>query len=86
MRRAPVFRAVEDTLGFDPRAVYGIVPASGFDTVLMVSDDYVIKEYANGSVNDRSGSITGSTDPRPFTISSLADVVYINRPDRIPHV
>ena len=84
VRRAPVFRAVKDTLGFDPRAAYGVVPSTGFDTVLVVSDDYVIKEYANGSLNDRSGSITGSSDPRPYSISTLADVVYINREDRVP--
>ena len=84
VRRAPVFRTVKDTLTFDPRAAFGVVPSSGFDTVLMVSDDYAIKEYANGSVTDRSGSISGSSDPRPFTINSLADVVYINRPDRVP--
>lgn len=84
VRRAPVFRAVKDSLGFDPRAAYGVVPSTGFDTVLVVSDDYVIKEYANGSLNDRSGSITGSSDPRPYSISTLADVVYINREDRVP--
>lgn len=84
VRRAPVFRTVKDTLGFDPRIAFGIVPNTGFDTVLMVSDDWEIKEYANGTVTDRSGSITGSTDPRPFSVSSLADVVYINRPDRVP--
>ena len=84
VRRAPVFRTIKDSLGFDPRAAFGIVPDSGFDTVLMVSDDYDIKEYANGTITDRTGSITGSTDPRPFTVSSLADVTYINRPDRVP--
>ena len=84
VRRSPVFRKVKDSLGFDPRAAFGVVPDSGFDTVLMVSDDYQIKEYANGTVTDRSGSISGTTDPRAFTLSSLADVVYINRPDRVP--
>ena len=29
-------------------------------------------------------SITGSSDPRPFTTTQLADVTYINRPDRVP--
>lgn len=84
VRRSPVFRNIKDSLGFDPRTTFGIVPDSGFDTVLMVSDDYVIKEYANGTVLDRTGSISGTTDPRAFTISSLADVTYINRPDRVP--
>ena len=38
----------------------------------------------SGTVTNRSGSITGSSDPRPFTTTQLADVVYINRPDRVP--
>jgi len=50
VRRSPVFRNVKDNLGFDPRAAFGVVPDSGFDTVIMVSDDYVIKEYANNTV------------------------------------
>ena len=84
VRRAPVFRTVKASLGFEPRAAFGVVPDTGFDTVLMVADDYEIQEYANNTLIDRSGSITASSDPRPFTISSLADVTYINRPDRVP--
>ena len=84
VRRAPIFRKVQDSLGFTPRHAFGIVPATGYDTVVMVSDDYAIHEYASGTVTNRSGSITGSSDPRPFTTTQLADVVYINRPDRVP--
>ena len=84
VRRAPVFRKVKDSLGFTPRHAVGVVPATGYDTVVMVADDYAIKEYAAGTVTDRSGSISGSSDPRPFTSTQLADVVYINRPDRVP--
>ena len=73
-----LFRTVQDSLGFDPRAAFGIVPNSGFDTVILVSDAYAINEYSNGTLTNRSGSISGSTDPRPFTTSSLADVTYIN--------
>jgi hypothetical protein len=82
--RGPVTRNVKDTLGFTPRFAYGLTPATGYDTVLMVSDAFSIREYASGTVIDRSGSITGSSDPRPFTGTSLADVVYINREDRVP--
>ncbi|MDB2513539.1 hypothetical protein N9Y31_03390 [Alphaproteobacteria bacterium] len=82
--RAPVFRKIKDSLGFTPRFVYGIVPASGFDTVLMLSDDWQLQEYANNNVTNVSGAITGSSDPRPFTGTSLADVTYINRQDRVP--
>lgn len=84
VRRSPVFRTVKDSLGFDPRAAFGIIPDTGFDTVLLVADDYEIQEYANNTLTDRSGSISASSDPRAFTISSLADVTYINRPDRVP--
>lgn len=84
VRRSPVFRTVLSSIGFNPRFTFGIVPSSGFDTALVISDDYVVKEYANGALTDRSGSISGSTDPRPFTGTTLSDVVYINRPDRVP--
>lgn len=84
VRRSPVFRTVLSSIGFNPRFTFGIVPSSGFDTALVISDDYVVKEYANGALTDRSGSISGSSDPRPFTGTTLSDVVYINRPDRVP--
>lgn len=82
--RSPVFRAVKDSIGFDPRGAFGIVPSTGFDSVVVVSDTYQIYEYASGSWSNRAGSITGTTNPQPFTMSSLADVTYINRPDRVP--
>ena len=84
VRRAPIFREVKASLGFTPRFAFGITPATGYDKVLMVSDDFAIKEYAAGTITDRSGSISGSSDPRPFTGTQLADVVYINREDRVP--
>lgn len=82
--RAPVYRTVEDSLGFTPRFVFGITPATGYDRVIMASDAFSIREYASGTITDRSGSITGSSDPRPFTGTQLADVTYLNREDRVP--
>ena len=82
--RAPIFRKVKDSLGFTPRFAMGITQTSGYDKVVMVADDWAIKEYASGTVTDRSGSITGSSDPRPFTGTTLAGLTYINRADRIP--
>lgn len=84
VRRSPIFRTVKDSLGFTPRYSMGITPPTGYDKVLMVSDDFAIKEYASGTVTDLSGSISGSSDPRPFTGTVLADVVYLNREDRVP--
>jgi len=84
VRRSPIFRKVADSLGFTPRYALGITPPTGYDKVIMASDDFAIKEYASGTVADRSGSITGSADPRAFTGTVLADVIYLNREDRVP--
>ncbi len=82
--RSPVFRTVKASLGFDPRLAFGVSSSSGFDTVVMVSDAWVIQEYSNGSLTNRSGSISGSTSTVPFTGTSLANVTYLNRSDRVP--
>ena len=84
VRRAPIFRKVKDSLGFSPRFAIGITPATGYDQVITVSDNFVIKEFVSGTFSDRSGSITGSSDPRPFTGTILANVLYLNREDRVP--
>ena len=84
VRRAPIFRKVKDSLGFSPRFAIGITPATGYDQVITVSDNFVIKEFVSGTLTDRSGSITGSSDPRPFTGTILANVLYLNREDRVP--
>lgn len=85
IKRSPVFRTVKDSLGFNPRFSLGISAATtGFDSCVMVANDWVIKEYSNDVVTDRSGSITGSDDPRAFTGSILSEIVYVNREDRRP--
>ena len=48
IKRAPVFRKVFSNLtavtgtAFDPRACFGIVPATGFDTVLLAGDNFAL--------------------------------------------
>ena len=83
--RSPVFRNIS-TLAFEPRIAMGLMPtAGGFSTVVAVSPTYQINEYANGSVSGKNGSIsTTSSSDVPFTTTTLADVDYINRPDRVP--
>jgi hypothetical protein len=71
-------------LAFTPRFCFGIVPSTGFDTVVVASDDYQLHEYVSGSMNDRSGTISSNVDPRPFTSTQLANVAYVNRPDKVP--
>jgi len=82
--RSPVFRTIKDSISFSPQHLHGINSSTGFDTVIVVSDDWEIHEYGSGSLTDRSGSISGSTSPKAYTSSSLADVTYINRVDRVP--
>ena len=82
--RSPVLRRAKGSLGFDPRFVYGIQPESGFDTILMASDDFALHEYANGNVTNVSGSITGTSTNVAYTGTSLADTIYVNRFDRVP--
>jgi len=82
--RAPVFRTVKDSISFAPQHLHGINSSTGFDSVIVVSDDYEVHEYGGGTLNDRSGSISGSSSVKSFTSCSLADVTYINREDRVP--
>jgi len=84
--RSPVFRTIKDTLAFDPRHVVNIVPtAGGFSTIVMASDTFQIKEYVNGTVHDRNGSISLlNSSLATYTSTSLADIDYLNRVDRIP--
>lgn len=83
-RRSPIFRTMLPNLAFTPRFCFGIVPSTGFDTVVVASDDYQLHEYVSGSMNNRSGSISSNVDPRPFTSTQLANVSYVNRPDKVP--
>lgn len=84
--RSPVFRRVKDIpSNFSTRHVFGIEAASGYNTVLLVSDTFVLNEYSNGTLSDRSGSISAmSASDAAYTGTSLADVIYVNREDRVP--
>lgn len=82
--RSPIFRNIKDSLGFSPRFAFGIVPNTGFDSVVIASDSWGLQEYASGTLTNVAGSISGSTDPRPYTGTALSGVNYINREDRVP--
>ena len=85
--RSPVFRAIKESLGFNPRFTYAI-PADasgGFAAIVLVSDTFNIKQYANGTVSSLQGSIsTTSVNASSMTGASLADIAYINRRDQVP--
>lgn len=82
--RSPVFRRVKTDLQHNARLVVGTIPSSGHGTVITVSDDFQIYEYANGTVTDRSGSITSQSGPSAATATTLANIVYLNRQDKLP--
>lgn len=85
--RAPVFRKVKDSLGFNPRFTYGIpgTYGGGFASIIMVSDTYQIKSYQNGTVSSVQGSLAlTSSNNNTVTGTNLADITYLNRVDKVP--
>jgi len=85
--RSPVFRAIKDSLGFKPRFSYGIPAATngGFAVIVLVSDTFLIKQYANGAVTSLQGSISvTSSIPSSVVGTNLADIAYLNRVDQVP--
>ena len=85
--RSPVFRSVASwsSGSLAPQHILGLKSSGGYDTIFMVTDDYVINEVSStGSLTNRSGSISASSTVKSFTDTNLADVQYINREDRVP--
>ena len=84
--RSPVFRNIKSSIHSDLRHCFGILPAGGgFNTVLTVGSDYNMWEYVNGTMTYRNGSLSAtSASLDTFTSTTLADVYYLNRVDRVP--
>jgi hypothetical protein len=85
--RAPVFRKLKDSLGFNPRFTYGIPGeyGGGFASIIMVSDTYQLKSYQNGTVTSVQGSLSlTSSNNNTVTGTNLADITYLNRADKVP--
>ena len=85
--RAPVFRKLKDSLGFNPRFTYGIPGeyGGGFASIIMVSDTYQLKSYQNGTVSSVQGSLSlTSSNNNTVTGTNLADITYLNRVDKVP--
>jgi hypothetical protein len=85
--RSPVFRNIKDSLGFNPRFTYGVPSNSSgnFASIVVVSDTYEFQAYANSSFISKQGTLASTASSgNPFTGTSLADIVYINRIDQTP--
>ena len=80
----PVFRDVSPNSSVaNPMFVYGIQSATGYDSVLVVDDQFTIQEFSNGAYTQRhTGSVQSTLTE--ITATNLANVVYVNRSDSIP--
>ena len=72
VRRAPIFRKVKDSLGFSPRFAIGITPLQATIRSSWSVMTGSSRSSSQAQSRHRSGSITGSSDPRPFTGTILA--------------
>jgi len=83
IRRSPGFRDVSTVTGFTPVFIHGVYNASGYDTVTVVSDDFDVYNFSNGSITLDYNS-SASTSSAQITATSLANVQYLNREDIAP--
>lgn len=83
--RAPVFRNVSALGTSEPRFLVGASPSSGLDLVFIGYQNGTVTRFANGVESAYSISgYTPSLAEGTWSSTSLAGVVYINRPDRVP--
>ena len=80
----PVFRDVAaGNQLVNPVFVHGIQATTGYDTVLVVTDEFAINEYSNGAFTQRFNA-QSQLNTSEITATSLAGVTYVNRGDRVP--
>ena len=80
----PVFRDVAAGNQLtNPVFVHGVQAATGYDTVLVVTDEFDINEFSNGVFTQRYAG-NSQLNTTELTATSLANVTYVNRSDRVP--
>ena len=83
VRRSPGFRSITPVNGFTPIFTHGLYNATGYDTVVIVSNTFDVHEFSNGTLSlDYATSSSAST--AQVTATSLANVQYLNRADVVP--
>jgi len=87
VRRSPAFRIIDTELGADPAFIYGVRPASGDDTLLVVEDDGTMYSWSLGTLTDITpAAFTTTTAPTArFTGTYLDQVAFINRQTDVPY-
>lgn len=80
----PVFRDVATGNQLtNPVFVHGVQAATGYDTVLVVTDEFDINEFSNGVFTQRYAG-NSQLNTTELTATTLANVTYVNRSDRVP--
>ncbi len=83
--RAPVFRIIQDALPITPSFVTSYLPASGFDSIVVVDNSgtvYMVNETGTiTNVTPTAGTFPTFTTAAPWTATALGDVLYLNNPD-----
>lgn len=83
--RSPVFRNAATLGTVDPRFVVGASPSTGLDLVFIGYLDGTVTKFANVAETAYSiAAYTPSVAEALWTSTTLAGVVYMNRPDRVP--
>lgn len=83
--RAPVFRTVETNTTNKPRFIFSRLSETGHGSIIFVDDKFDIREYAAGNFTPKFTNTPAlSSSLEPFTGTSLAEAIYINRSDRVP--
>lgn len=83
VRRSPGFRSIVNVTGFTPIFTNGLYNATGYDTVIIVSDTFDVYEFTNGTIS-LDHATSSSTSAAQVTATSLANVQYLNRADVVP--
>jgi hypothetical protein len=83
--RGPVFRNAHALSTGSPRFVCAANPTTGLDLVFLGYLNGRVFNYANGTETDYSpvGYVNSNAEAQ-WTSCHLADIVYLNRPDRVP--
>lgn len=83
VEHGPIYREIE-TLSFTPAFVMGLTQIGTYDTMVIVDSSYNVHEYENGLLVQRYTEPTPSSLVSGITGTSLANVEYVNRPDKKP--
>lgn len=85
--RAPAFRTVDQgLLQTMPAFVLAATDAAGTEFLIIANNDGNLTKWSGGTETDVTPTtgFTPGTDSRAYTGCVLGNVIYVNRPDRVP--